>query len=367
MWVSVKGKNLFESKAAATTSNGVTLTVNEDKSVTANGTATNNNVWYNISTAGSHKLNFNGNYILSGCPNGGSESKYYILVVDRGIDDAHDCAFYYDCGNGVEIPFNSTHYYRMAIVIMKDVTVNNLTFYPMIRLASITDSTYEPYNEQTLSISTPNGLPGIPVSNGGNYTDESGQQWVCDEIDFANGKYVQRCKKYIFNGTEFFTGNTGSTGGGIVCSSSITDDILKNTANGVKSGNAFCTHLLEKTANDLWNIAEDGFSVTVDSTYKIRIRITSVTTLEEFKTKLAEWYANGTPLTFLYRLETPIETDLTAEEIEAYKALHTYYPVTNIQNDSGVGMKVGYYADTKLYIDNKINELATAIVAGSEV
>ena len=29
---------------------------------------------------------------------------------------------------------------------------------------------------QTLTVSTPNGLPGIPVSSGGNYTDESGQQ-----------------------------------------------------------------------------------------------------------------------------------------------------------------------------------------------
>lgn len=38
---------------------------------------------------------------------------------------------------------------------------------------------WEPYIEpQTASVSTPNGLPGIPVSNGGNYTDESGQQWL---------------------------------------------------------------------------------------------------------------------------------------------------------------------------------------------
>jgi len=52
---------------------------------------------------------------------------------------------------------------------------------------------YEPYKPvQTLTASTPNGLPGIPVTSGGNYTDESGQQWVCDEKDYANGEYVQR-------------------------------------------------------------------------------------------------------------------------------------------------------------------------------
>ena len=35
---------------------------------------------------------------------------------------------------------------------------------------------YEPYREQLLTLPTPNGLPGIPVTSGGNYTDQSGQQ-----------------------------------------------------------------------------------------------------------------------------------------------------------------------------------------------
>lgn len=52
---------------------------------------------------------------------------------------------------------------------------------------------YESYKQpQTLSYSTPNGLPGIPVFSGGNYTDENGQQWVCDEVDFRRGVYVKR-------------------------------------------------------------------------------------------------------------------------------------------------------------------------------
>lgn len=50
---------------------------------------------------------------------------------------------------------------------------------------------------QQLSISTPNGLPGIPVSSGGNYTDSTGQEWLCDEVDFARGVYVQRIQKIL--------------------------------------------------------------------------------------------------------------------------------------------------------------------------
>ena len=59
-------------------------------------------------------------------------------------------------------------------------------------------TTYEPYRTpQILTLQTPNGLPGVPVSKDGNYTDQNGQQWVCDEIDLGRGKYVQRIEEHI--------------------------------------------------------------------------------------------------------------------------------------------------------------------------
>lgn len=61
---------------------------------------------------------------------------------------------------------------------------------------------YEPYREQLLTLSTPNGLPGIPVASGGNYTDQSGQQWVCDEVDLERGVKVQRVDKAAFDSTK---------------------------------------------------------------------------------------------------------------------------------------------------------------------
>ena len=60
-------------------------------------------------------------------------------------------------------------------------------------MVSLDSSTaYSPYREQLLTLPTPNGLSGIPVTSGGNYTDQSGQQWVCDEVDLARGVKVQR-------------------------------------------------------------------------------------------------------------------------------------------------------------------------------
>lgn len=55
---------------------------------------------------------------------------------------------------------------------------------------------------QTITLQTPNGLPGIPVTSGGNYTDENGQQWVCDEVDLERGVRVQRIDKSAFDSTK---------------------------------------------------------------------------------------------------------------------------------------------------------------------
>lgn len=61
---------------------------------------------------------------------------------------------------------------------------------------------YEPYREQLLTLPTPNGLPGIPVASGGNYTDPQGQQWVCDEVDLKRGVKVQRVDKAALDSTK---------------------------------------------------------------------------------------------------------------------------------------------------------------------
>ena len=51
-------------------------------------------------------------------------------------------------------------------------------------------------DSQTLTLQTPNALCGIPVASSGDYTDENGQRWVCDEMDLARGVYLQRVTKF---------------------------------------------------------------------------------------------------------------------------------------------------------------------------
>ena len=59
--------------------------------------------------------------------------------------------------------------------------------------------------------------------------------------------------------------------------------------------------------------------------------------------------------------QIPTVTNLTKEQINEFLNLHTYYPSTTVLSDCD--SQLTYIADTKNYIDNKFNELATAIVA----
>lgn len=83
--------------------------------------------------------------------------------------------------------------------------MSDYDFYDIqIELGS-TVTAYSPYHEQLLPLPTPNGLPGIPVASGGNYTDPSGQQWVCDEVDLERGVRVQRIDKTALDDTKPLT------------------------------------------------------------------------------------------------------------------------------------------------------------------
>lgn len=89
--------------------------------------------------------------------------------------------------------------FSLRLQIEKGTTLNTTV---QVSLTRNKIATYSPYHEQLLMLPTPNGLPGIPVTSGGNYTDPQGQQWVCDEVDFGKGVKVQRVDKAAFDSTK---------------------------------------------------------------------------------------------------------------------------------------------------------------------
>lgn len=199
------------------------------------------------------------------------------------------------------------------------------------------DETFEPFQYQQASLSTPNGLPGLPVDSGGNYTDSNGQQWICDEMDFKRGKYVQRVGKRVMDGSEHWW-----------TASKQTYQIFGLDSEDNKGLPGLCDHFTVSKLNGY------ALGCETQTTKKIYL-VTGHETVEELKAWLKE-----NPVTVLYVLNTSIETDIPEETMNVYRKLYTNYPSTVVQNDSGAGMEVEYVADTKSYIDNKLRELVQA-------
>lgn len=200
-------------------------------------------------------------------------------------------------------------------------------------------------NTQHLSIQTPNGLPGIKVDSGGNYTDSNGQQWVCDEMDFGRGKYVQRIKKVVFNGSEDWNLESISQKG-------FANFYVRNLS-GIRANSNVLSNQFRNQTTVISETTEEGIANL--STLYVRIDKTKADNANKFKEIL-----KTNNLEICYQLATPIETDIPEETMTAYRKLYTNYPSTVVQNDSGAGMEVEYVADTKQFILDQIKALAQA-------
>lgn len=117
--------------------NGITFTINDDKSITANGTATANASFNFVGSPNVYPLELeSGDYVLSGCK-GGSSSTYYM--------ETYDGSNYRACTNGkATLNYSSNTNIRAYIAIKSGVTVNNVKFYPMI-VKGTEEKDYEPY------------------------------------------------------------------------------------------------------------------------------------------------------------------------------------------------------------------------------
>ena len=139
----VKGySNLLENTATSKTINGITFTINNDKSVTANGTATANaNLLINNFTFIGGKT-----YFLNGSPEGGGTDTYRIQVVLNG-----NVSGISDTGLGVKKTYDVDTTMSIQISVRANMTVNNLVFKPMI-VEGTEEHPYVPYGNNYIDI-----------------------------------------------------------------------------------------------------------------------------------------------------------------------------------------------------------------------
>ena len=171
-----------------------------------------------------------------------------------------------------------------------------------------------------LSISTPTGLPAIPVDSDGNYTDANGQQWISDYVDLKLGKLYKKVTRLNLKDVDAISVAHGfhSNGNGYLSFS------VKNINKGHKP-------ISNRYKSSMWT-NESGYTYVPNSNTIVFVddRFTDKQTAIKL---VQNTYA-------IYALTSQIETDLTPEEIQAYKNLVTYAGTTIVENDAECYMEV---------------------------
>ena len=195
---------------------------------------------------------------------------------------------------------------------------------------------------QSLTVSTPSGLLGIPVESGGNYTDSTGQQWVCDVVDLQSDEKTQNLaiiqitsdyqidlqpgqNRFVIGvGDSYNIGNERSPVLGNVAS---TQSPISGSQNN---------QIFQYNNQVYWYGIEKFYSV------------------DTFK----QWL-NSNDFYILLQLAEPVISALSPEEIAAYRALTTYPGTTVVSTSEPVaGLEVQYLADGTKKVQSMESRLA---------
>ena len=358
------GKNLLQFvREGSMTTGGMTFTPLEDGGLHISGTASAT-TQYNPYT----------DFTILNIPHG----MYRIRISGTGTGAENvRVQMYEDRGSGLVVAsaWNNEDY---ICIVRDDVVANTIRIrvsagtydcvvYPMVLPAYTDDTSFEGYtngpvgtqivltcaddaqgtNAAHTILPTPNGLPGIAVSSGGNYTDEDGQQWICDTIDLAAGTYTRRVGQYTFDGTE----NWGTA----TLSSSVDSSKRRFTFSGLAS------MLMPPTSNsDLALMICDCYPVRSVSAadgifygYQgIAVAASGAVTVYDETygnaSGLADWEAMlaANPMHCLFALATPVTTPLTEAQLTALRSIRTRDGTTVLTNDAGADMDLTYATRT---------------------
>lgn len=209
-------KNLVPYPFSETTksSNGIDLTDNGDGTVTVENSSGSSGATDAVTFAfrprtGDNALSLpNGTYMLTGCPTGGSQNSYYILI--NHTENGSSTPIGYDTGDGLTFTVdNSTGKMGLFIGIKPGVSFSTAkTFNPMIRLASDTDDTYQPYAKTNQELTAEKTDIVVNATNGnfaglnanGNLIDSGSKA-----SDFLSSSYLESSTKTTADSKDTFT------------------------------------------------------------------------------------------------------------------------------------------------------------------
>lgn len=286
--------------------------------------------------------------IIDGASINSYTSGYFCIGINRKLENDKDYIITFNIdviqnpfsASVINVLFNGIEAYKAKIIGDKvTVKAKNIEYrerqYVEVRTCGMSmeisnfmitekdeNTIYEPYYEsQSLSISTPTGLPAIPADSDGNYTDANGQQWIADYVDLKRGKYVQMVNSLTLDG-----------------------DKLKFVAKGnfwnlpqktiVKPSGYFVLSKYFSKRSFSMNSVYDFIFTTKNQMAGL------FETVDELNAFVAKKYKENNPVVLYYFMREPIERDLTPEEIQAYHNLVTYAGTTIVENDAECYMEV---------------------------
>lgn len=307
------GKNLLQNSMSSVTKQGITYTVNSDGSVTVNGTATANTY-----------LSIACNIPLIVAMIGSGAPKVSNVRIDFMTNDGYAYADNYDGAsqaNGVQLPTNKT-LTSVRCRIENGTTVNNVTFYPMVRNASDTDSAFEPYTEQTYSITFPSNVGTV---YGGSLNVTTGVLTV-EKAKLNNSTWtidVAGQRAYFSSRTTF----------------------KPSVSNNVASDNIICSKLPTISLKDLMDNKTQGIALSTSGA--LSLHITGLTDKSSFtQEEVNTWLSD---VDIIYKLATPLTYQLTPTEVTTLIQGNTF------MSDGEINLT--YRQDTNTVIDRLTNAI----------
>lgn len=231
-----------------------------------------------------------------------------------------------------------------------DVNKNGCTHSFWNFMCEISDlkTNYVDSENQSLEVTLTEPLRAVPCSNN-EYANV-----IINDVGFITDEI---CVKDGMLGVLKRIDNTRLTSSGFVeYTNSATDKKIYQKGLGTTymyaaAKNALCTHF--RVENKNYTIGDIFFP-----DKRVMVTVSNNYDLDKFKQFLDDNYVY-----IQLPLAKPIFT-IFDDDIQAkFKDLATYYGITNVCNNKGAYNKLNYIADTKLYIDNKFNEVAKAVVA----
>ena len=355
--VDVMGGQLLDLKAnTSSTLNGFSVSVESGYILKVSGTPTA--VWANLTDFDTKKLP-KGKYTFSVDKTPTELGVNLIGIKFRKSFDDSENVTYLITDSNKRVTFDRLEDFELIQIYVEGCDTSkayNFTIKVMLNVGQ-TAFPFEPHKETYASISTPNGFPGIKVASGGNYVDSDGQNWIADSIrknEDGTGVYIQRVERFTIAENMVINDPIVSTYGDYISVELPCKPM--NTPGDVRIiGEKFVgiSFSQRTSVTDIYRVYVDDNNSRNIIIFRIPSGATDFATLESAKAIVV-----GTVVDVV--LNTPIETELSAVQLAELEKIRTFKYNTTIFSD--VGVKVEYVADTKAYIDNKFNELATAIL-----